>query len=208
MEKQVICFIDPVKFYYLLGEKKAKSIGHSKIDFNRLGYISQDGKYESSDFNLEKAKSAAILIVPDSFDLYHSYTPEIPFKVLYHSKTDKELRVNPLIGLSDKCQGFEQSSESKSTVYNDVALIIGFEKKEIAKKFDEIYGRIKMIDPKIRVVTDYLYNCLNNQIISEAIQDLEDVGVDVSFLKGKTSKNFTDIRDNLLSQCNFNMQNS
>lgn len=142
MEKQVICFINPTKFYYLLGVEKAKSIGHSKSDFNRIGYISQDGNFESSAFKLEKAKGAAILIVPDSFDLYNCYKPDVPFKVLYHSQTNKELRVNPLVGLKAKCQGYEQSSESKHTVYNDVALIIGFDQIELSKKFDEIYCAI------------------------------------------------------------------
>jgi len=144
MKRQLICFIDPIKFYYFLGEggKVADSINFPLNNPNYLGYVNSNGKSEFATFNPEKAKDAAILIVPDSFDLLKEYTPQVKFKILYHGGTVKELRVDPLVKLAENCEGFEQSHESefvdnitksKTTLYNDIRLFISNNQNEESK---------------------------------------------------------------------------
>lgn len=56
---------------------------------------------------------------------------------------------------------------------------------------------------KLRLVLEYLHECLLNNSISENTSNLSTKGFEVVFLKGKTIDNLSEIRDHLLSQVNF-----
>lgn len=211
MKRQLICFINPTKFYYFLGEggKVADSINFPLNNPNCIGYVDSNGKSEFTTFNLEKAKEAAVLIVPDSFDLKKEYTPEVKFKILYHGGTIKELRVDPLIRLTDNCEGFEQSHESefvdnitksKTTPYNDVRLFISNHNGQ-PKSFFEIYNRIKTINNKLEATLDFLKECLEKDSISKDTGILKKQGLNFDCLKNKGIDDLFSVRDCLLEQC-------
>ncbi|MGV8111793.1 MAG: hypothetical protein AB2L17_02690 [Lentimicrobium sp.] len=200
--KQLICFVDSLKFYSLNNEM-FQNTKFKTSTTDELIYKNKDVDLLVDAYEPGRAHESAILIIPDSCEAV--YSPSIPFKFLYHGDTPSDKKNSLLINLN--CKGLHYSPEESGSIYEKISKLL-FVKEGFQEKFDEIYGEIKMIDPKIRVVINYLHSCQNQKTIIEVTQGLSDFDIDLSILKDNTFKNFTEIRNNLISQCNFEQSNS
>lgn len=162
MEKQLICFIDPSKFCRLLGKEKSDNIGFQNNNNDLIGFIGKNGESKFGTFSSEKAQEATILLVPDSFDLPKNYTPIIRFKILYHGKTIKELRVDPLT-TSINCEGSDKKPEYPDTIYHKIAQFIGSEQIQETSGFEEIYNSIPLTNNKLETALEFLHGCLTKK---------------------------------------------
>ena len=166
--KQIIAFIDPSKFAGLIGTDKLPANYRQNGTFlnngNNLVYIQTDettcGAYDEA-----KAKSASIVLVPDSFNF--QYVPDVLFKVLFHSQTDEPTRIQRLRDITKHFQGDDKSQEEANTPYQKIADLMN--KKE-GVTFERIYGEIKDFDPIEETLTDDIFNAIYEQKDEEAIE--------------------------------------
>lgn len=198
---QLICFVASEKFFFLSEKFKNTDYGPGSTEI--LIYKNIDEELYFGGFDHNKAGAAAIVVIPDDFEDF--YSPEVDFKLLFHDKTPPDQK-NKLL-TSTHFKGALHSNETTGSIYQDVAKLL-FVNHGFRKQFDEIYEKIKMPDPKISVVINFLHDCLNNQKIITDIASLVEYGVNISFLEGKGFSAFDKICNNLLSQCDFNQENS
>lgn len=144
-QKQIIVFINPDKFASLLGNDTPDwyFLDDTNLDNgNKVAYVNIDKKPEADYYDVIKAKSASIILVPDSLPNF-VYFPEVPFKVLWHGETDETTRVQRLREISSYFQGDEQSQEELNTPYQKIADLIN---KENNVTFEDIYSEISEFD--------------------------------------------------------------
>lgn len=171
-EKQIIAFIDPDKFAGFFNDDNIPQ-GYFQNDTNldndnNLVYVQTDGTYEVAAYNEAKAKAAAIILVADSFNF--EYVPVVPFKVLFHTRTDEITRVQRLRDINVYFQGDERSQEEDNTPYQKIADLI---KKKEGVTFEGIYEDIKDFDPEEETLTEAIFNAIyekeNEETIEEAV---------------------------------------
>jgi hypothetical protein len=127
---QVIIFINPTKFYGLLGDDTATSdrVGFTKVSAKgyshlnggkSLFYVSSDGM-KAGEYNSRDAAEAIFIFVPDTLKFPFSPAPDSKFVVLHHSETPLE-QVSSLRGFTGHFKGARKSYEDPDTVYDDLA---------------------------------------------------------------------------------------
>lgn len=167
-KKQIIAFINPTTFASLLGDKKPQDYrknGTNLDNGNDLVYVQDDGNCKVAAYDKAMAESASIILVADTFDF--QYVPEVPFKVLFHTQTDKATRVERLRNISAHFQGDEKSQEEADTPYQKIADFIN--KKEDVS-FESIYDEIETYDPEEETLSDDIFNAIYEQKDEEAIE--------------------------------------
>jgi hypothetical protein len=128
--RQVIIFINPLKFYALLEEETATSdrVGFTKVSEKgyrhlnggkSLFYVSGDGM-KAAEYNPRDAAEAIFLFVPDTLNFPFLPAPDSEFVVLYHTGTPVE-QVNRLRDFAGHFKGARRFTEDLGTVYDDVA---------------------------------------------------------------------------------------
>ncbi len=185
-DKQIIGFIDPSKFASLLGmylPDNYRQNGSFLENGNKLVYIQTNGTCEVSSYNGEKAKAASIVLVPDTFDF--QYTPDLPFKVLFHSQTDESNRVQRLREINNHFQGDEKSQEVDNTPYQKIADLIkaALNKEKTNVTFESIYMGIMEFDEKEESLTEAIFSAIYEHKNEDEIEKL--VNERDRYIKGK-----------------------
>src|ERR1700759_5276528 len=95
--RQVVIFIDPVKFYGLLGEDtaisdrvgftKASARGYSHLNGGKSLFYLSEGGMKAAEYNPRDAAEAVFLFVPDALKFPFSPAPDSEFVVLHHTQT-------------------------------------------------------------------------------------------------------------------------
>jgi hypothetical protein len=119
--RQIICFIDPIKFGALLGDT-AKAIGFYENgaflgDSTRVVYVGKEEQCEVGLLDPDWAASAQIILIPDSLVL--AYEPRVEFKVLHHTHTPLA-QIQRFESLSN-CSGSKEFIEDPTTIYGNIA---------------------------------------------------------------------------------------
>jgi hypothetical protein len=165
---------------------------------NNIFVVDEKGNPKKISFTETKIlQGASVLLIPDKYQF--SYTPEQEYIVLHHSQ-------NYNCTLDGNALRKIQQTERIDSLYFHVLKFIGNNEGIIFSEF--IKEHVTWIDPKIIVMINYLYECRNEKTIL-GYELLSQNGFDTDFLKGKTfHEDFTDIRNYLLGQCNFELINS
>jgi hypothetical protein len=151
--KQIIAFINPDTFASLLSYETPTGYFQNDTNLdnsNHLVYVEIDGTCDVGAYDETKANAASIILVPDSFNF--QYTPDMPFKVLWHNQTDETLRVERFRNTTS-FQGDTKSMEEPKTPYQNIAYLI-IKEKDIT--FDAIWKAIKDVDILLRAKYDFI----------------------------------------------------
>lgn len=164
--KQIIIFINPSKFYSLLGQHCATEIGFAAriqgnwryLQNNKQIFYVKSEKSHAGDYSEAEAKSSLYILVPDQ--LKFEYTPELKsdFKVLYHSETKNNYphQYERLKALPN-CKGLLSSSEMEDTIYDTIAKQIRTGKNI---EVDSVWKEIPEFSFTLESNLKLLHNCL------------------------------------------------
>jgi hypothetical protein len=169
MKYQLICFIDPSKFYRKLLGIEFRRLNHLEGDdnghifiINRSGTGEKIGLKGLAGEELTRIKDANVIIIPD--ESCFEYTPAlgVKFKILYHTSENSSKNAKRTFHQhSDSFEGWLQEAEEKESLYYKVALLIDI-KTRGDLKFENIYNSIESNKDKVELEAklNFLHDCL------------------------------------------------
>lgn len=144
-------------------------------------------------FEQASVQNASIILIPDPYSL--NYSPTQPFMVLKHSgEYSTTLIGNPIeVIIHSENKNKNHQLKEESLYYKVLKFIANIEKLTFEQLIEEYVPNENIV--KIDRTINYLHDCLNQKDIIESEEFNSE--------KGKSLDKFSEIRDNLLSQCTF-----
>lgn len=206
---QLIVFFDRktlhtmVNLYALDAFKKmynndGRFFNHGDANKQKVIIVSNEGISSVLDFNESALQDDCIVMIPDEYKL--KYTPPQPYIILHHSSTySSELSGSPLSIEQESENRYVNKQQDTESLYYKIIKFIGNSKGFTFNQLIKEYIPNEDLS-KIERTINYLHDCLNNEQIIQNDEFNQD--------KATTLATFSDIRDSLLSQCDFNQENS
>jgi len=175
MNKQIIAFIDPSRFYSLLGDINIENYRTSQngedVWFDeqfKIIIINSSGTATICIPSSDKLNQAPIILVPDNIpDLMHSYIPKCDFKILFHNGTNCDDPYFLNLKLNNNCKGYLKDHEEPKSVYADIATSINDRLIPVG-----LWNKIKEFDFLLEAKLEILHECLVRPSIFPKIDKL------------------------------------